>query len=108
MKRTIATKRADVVRAWVLACYGNDERYYTSTLWTGIPDGENLASVLKDMRTGEYDEYLDGMIDLYTWARSHYGKYGYYYHGTLYTLEEEDKLLEALGVVLPEKILKTK
>lgn len=68
-KMTIPQKRASVYREWILSKLGNDERYYMSTLYTGIPDGDDLETALADLADGLYDDDLDDMIDLYRSAK---------------------------------------
>lgn len=91
MKRTIAVKRAELLKEWVLAQFGNNENYYYSTLYTGIPDGDTLETVIGDLQDGFY-------------VRERYEKDGYYYNEQLYGNAES--LLAAIGVKLPEKITK--
>ena len=104
MKRTIAVKRAELFREWVLATLANNEEYYFSTLALGIPDGEDEDMVMDDLMSGFYDEDIDEMLDVYSIAKSRYGKAGYYVNGKLY--DNETDALTAYGHKIPERIHK--
>ena len=104
MKRTIAVKRAELLKEWVLAQFGNNENYYYSTLLTGIPDGDTSETVIEDLQDGFYDDDIDDVLDMYRRVRERYGKDGYYYRGRLY--DNAESLFAAIGVKLPEKITK--
>lgn len=104
MKRTIAVKRAELFREWVLATLANDEYYYMSTLAIGIPDGEDEATVMEDLMSGFYDEDIDGTLEVYSRAKSRYGNAGYYVNGKLY--DNETDALTAYGCTIPERIHK--
>ena len=101
-KMTIPQKRASVYREWILSKLGNDERYYMSTLYTGIPDGDDLETALADLADGLYDDDLDDMIDLYRSAKKAYGKSGYYVKKQL--IFNEDEALSAAGYSIPDRI----
>lgn len=105
MKRTIAVKRAELLKEWVLAQYGNNENYYYSTLYTGIPDGDTLETVIGDLHDGFYDDDIDDRLDMYRRVRERYKKDGYYYQGRLY--DNAESLLAAIGIKSLEKINKT-
>lgn len=105
MKRTIAVKRAELLKEWVLAQYGNNENYYYSTLLTGIPDGDALETVIEDLQDGFYDDDIDDTLDMYRRVRERYEKDGYYYRGRLY--DNAESLLDAIGIKSLEKINKT-
>lgn len=104
MKRTITVKRAELLKEWVLAQFGNNENYYYSTLYTGIPDGDTSETVIEDLQDGFYDDDMDDRLDMYCRVRERYEKDGYYYRGRLY--DNAESLLAAIGVKLPEKITK--
>ena len=104
MKRTIAVKRAELFREWVLATLANNEEYYFSTLSLGIPDGESEDMVFEDLMFGEYDDDIDEMLEVYSRAKSRYGKDGYYVNGKLY--HNETDALKAYGRTIPERIYK--
>lgn len=104
MKKTIAVKRAELLKEWVLAQFGNNENYYYSTLLTGIPDGDTSETVIKDLQDGFYDDGMDDVLDIYRRVRERYEKDGYYYRGQLY--DDAESLLAVIGVKLPEKITK--
>ena len=104
MKRTIAVKRAELFREWVLATLANNEEYYFSTLSLGIPDGESEDMVFEDLMLGEYDDDIDEMLEVYSRAKSRYGKDGYYVNGKLY--DNETDALTAYGCTIPERIRK--
>lgn len=106
MKKTIAVKRSELLREWILAQYGNNENYYYSTLSTGIADGETMESVLNDLQDGFYDDDINETLDMYSMARKRYGKDGYYFNGVLY--ETPEQLFSCLGIVIPDRILKNK
>ena len=78
MKRTIAVKRAELFREWVLATLANNEEYYFSTLSLGIPDGESEDMVMDDLMSGFYDDDIDDTLEVYSRAKSRYSKDGYY------------------------------
>lgn len=105
MKRTIAVKRAELLKEWVLAQFGNNENYYYSTLLTGIPDGDTMETVIEDLQDGFYDDDIDDVLDMYHRVRERYEKDGYYYRGQLYNNAES--LLDAVGIKSLEKIYKT-
>lgn len=63
MKRTIGVKRGETLKEWLSACFGNTEGYYTATLWEGIPDGDDIPTVLEDLQDGFYDDDIDDTID---------------------------------------------
>ena len=48
MRRTIAVKRAELLRERMVAKFANDEYYYYYTLMMGIPDGDSLSTVRED------------------------------------------------------------
>ena len=104
MKRTIAVKRAELFREWVLATLANNEEYYFSTLYLGIPDGEDEDMVMEDLMSGFYDDDIDEMLEVYSRAKSRYGKAGYYVNDKLYYNETD--ALKAYGRTIPERIHK--
>ena len=104
MKRTIAVKRAELFREWVLATLANNEEYYMSTLSLGIPDGDSEDVVFEDLMFGEYDDDIDEMLEVYSRAKSRYGKAGYYVNDKLYYNETD--ALTAYGRTIPERIHK--
>lgn len=104
MKRTIAVKRAELFREWVLATLANNEEYYFSTLSLGIPDGEDEDMVMDDLECGFYDDDIDEMLEVYSRAKSRYSKAGYYVNGKLYYNETD--ALTAYGHKIPEHIFK--
>ena len=104
MKRTIATKRAELFREWVLATLANNEEYYFSTLSLGIPDGEDEDMVMDDLECGFYDDDIDEMLEVYSIAKARYGKAGYYVNGKLY--HNETDALRAYGHKIAEHIFK--
>lgn len=105
MRKTIAVKRAELLREWMFAKFANDECYYDYTLMMGIPDGDSLSMVLEDLQDGFYDDYIDEIIGVYLRARKMYGEAGYYYNGNVY--HNGLDCLDAAGYELPEKITKT-
>lgn len=105
MKRTIAVKRAELLKEWVLAQNGNNENYYYSTLFTGIPDGDTMETVIEDLQDGFYDNDIDDRLDMYRRVRERYEKDGYYYRERLY--DDAESLLSAIGLKSLEKITKT-
>ena len=104
MKRTIAVKRAELFREWVLATLANNEEYYFSTLSLGIPDGDREDVVFEDLMFGEYDDDIDDTLEVYSIAKSRYGKDGYYVNGKLY--DNETDALTAYGHTIPKRIYK--
>ena len=104
MKRTITAKRAELFREWVLATLANNEEYYFSTLYLGIPDGEDEDMVREDLECGFYDDDIDEMLEVYSRAKSRYGNAGYYVNGKLYYNETD--ALTAYGHKIPEHIFK--
>ena len=104
MKRTIAVKRAELFREWVLATLANNEEYYFSTLYLGIPDGEDEDMVMDDLMSGFYDDDIDEMLEVYSRAKSRYGKAGYYVNDKLY--DNETDALAAYGRTIPKRIYK--
>ncbi len=105
MRRTIAVKRAELLKEWMFAIFANDEHYYYDTLMMGIADGTPLLTVLKDLQDGFYDDDIDETIDVYLRAKRMYGKSGYYHNGNVYRNGLD--CLDAAGYKLPEKITKT-
>ena len=101
---TIAQKRSQLFREWLLATLGNDESYYCSTLALGIPDGDDEETVMEDLKDGFYDEDIDEMIDVYLRAKRRYAKHGYYVKHQLVFTEEE--ALKLAGHEVPERIYK--
>lgn len=65
MRLTIAVKRAQLLREWLYALHGNNERYYYSTLALGIPDGDDYETVLSDLQDGFYDDDIDDILHMY-------------------------------------------
>ena len=104
MKRMITAKRAELFREWVLATLANNEEYYFSTLSLGIPDGEDEDMVMDDLMSGFYDDDIDDTLEVYSIAKSRYGKDGYYVNGKLY--DNETDALTAYGHKIPEHIFK--
>ena len=104
MKRTIAVKRAELFREWVLATLANNEEYYFSTLSLGIPDGDSEDVVFEDLMFGEYDDEIDDTLEVYSRAKSRYSKDGYYVNGKLY--DNETDALTAYGRTIPKRIHK--
>lgn len=107
-KQTITQKRASLFREWLLATLGNDERYYCCTLVEGIPDGDDIETVLDDLAGGFYDDYLDEMIELYLRAKKRYAKSGWYVNGQL-VFDESEALVQGLkgtGYLPPKRIYK--
>lgn len=104
MKRTITVKRAELLREWILAQFGNNGNYYYSTLCTGIPDGDTIETVMEDLQTGFYDDDIDNMLDMYRRVRARYEKDGYYWRGKLYQTAEQ--FLLGYGISIPERITK--
>lgn len=104
MKRTIAVKRAELLKEWFRAKYANDEDYYYFTLVDGIPDGDTYETVMDDLKTGVYDDCIDEILACYNTAKRRYSFSGYYYNGNVY--HSIDTLLDVIGRVLPDKIYK--
>lgn len=104
MKRTIAVKRAELLREWLFAVYANDTVYYESTLMLGIPDGDDLEMVLEDLQEGFYDDDIDEMLEMYARVRSRHEKHGFYYNGQVYHSGYD--CLDAAGYILPDRIKK--
>lgn len=104
MKKTIAQKRSQLYREWLLATLSNDESYYNSTLMMGIPDGDDEDTVKDDLISGFYDEDIDETINVYLRAKKQYGKGGYYVDGQV--IMNEDEALELAGYAIPEHIYK--
>ena len=104
MKRTIAVKRAELFREWVLATLANNEENYFSTLSLGIPDGEDEDMVMYDLECGFYDDDIHDTLEVYSSAKSWYGKDGYYVNGKLY--DSETDALTAYGCTIPKRIHK--
>ena len=105
MKRTIAVKRAELFREWVLATLANNEEYYFSTLYLGIPDREDEDMVMDDLMSGFYDDDIDDALEVYSRAKSRYGNAGYYVNSKLY--DNETDALTAYGCTIPERIHKS-
>ncbi len=101
---TKTVKRAILYKEWTLATLANDERYYLNTLSLGIPDGNSPELTLNEIQEGEYDDNLDELIDLYTEARSRYGKSGFIIDGVL-SFEDDDKF-RRLMYLLPGRLYK--
>lgn len=100
-----AIKRAELLKAWALAYYGNDEAYYMGSLVEGIPDGEDFDRVVFDLAGYEYDDDLDDMIALYNRLDKRYSKSGWYIEDELIT--DKAAALEAIARIhgdLPERI----
>lgn len=106
MRKTVAVKRADLLREWLLSIHGNNESYHEATICTGIPDGDDLETVLDDLQDGFYDDDLDEMLKMYARVRNQYEKDGFYYNGLVF--HNGLDCLDAAGYRLPEKILKNK
>ena len=104
MKKTIAVKRAELFREWVLATLANNEEYYFSTLYLGIPDGEDEDMVMDDLMSGFYDDDIDDALEVYSRAKARYGKAGYYVNDKLY--DNETDALTAYGRTIPKRIYK--
>ena len=104
MKRMITAKRAELFREWVLATLANNEEYYFSTLSLGIPDGEDEDMVMDDLMSGFYDDDIDDTLEVYSRAKSRYGRAGYYVNSKLYYNETD--ALKAYGHKIPEHIFK--
>ena len=104
MKRTIAVKRAELFREWVLATLANNEEYYFSTLSLGIPDGDSEDVVMEDLMSGFYDDDIDDTLEVYSRAKSRYGRAGYYVNCKLYYNETD--ALTAYGCSIPKRIYK--
>lgn len=105
MKRTIAEKRAALLKEWVLARYGNNEAYYECTLYTGVPDGDTMEMVVDDLQDGWYDEEIDEMLAMYERASKRYGADGYYFNGIV--IMDSEEFLRAAGYKLPDRIKKS-
>lgn len=102
---TIGTKRAELFREWLCALYGNNESWYYRTLTLGVPDGDDMETVLEDLQDGLYDEGIDETLEMYRNCHKRYEKDGYYYKENLYA--SVDTILEILGIEIPVKILKS-
>lgn len=101
----ITEKRATVWNEWLLARLGNNENYYYSTLYTGIPDGDDNSTVMEDLQESFYDDDLDDMIEMYQRIRKKYEKDGFYFDKKVHTLEETIDYIKSLGL-WKEKIYK--
>ena len=106
MNYTIANKRADLLKEWLMSTFSNDEDYYFSTLTWGIPDGDDYATVIEDLQEGFYDNVIDELLILYIKTRKRYGESGFYYNGNVY--HNGIDCLNAAGYSLPIKITKNK
>lgn len=104
MKKTIAQKRSQLYREWLLATLSNDEAYYNSTLMMGIPDGDDEDTVKEDLISGFYDDDIDETIEIYLSAKKRYGKGGYWVDERV--VMDEDEALELAGYAIPERIYK--
>lgn len=104
MRRTIAVKRAELLKEWLLAVHGNNESYYSATLWTGIPDGDDFDTVMEDLQSGFYDDDIDNMLAMYKRVRQKYEKDGFYHNGNVF--HNGVDCLDAAGYDLPDKIMK--
>lgn len=96
----IAEKRAQLYKEWILATLGNDENYYFSTLYTGIPDGDSEEEVLEAITEGAYDYDLDNMLAMYNRVKNRYKKSGWYV-GKEVVYDEEEALRKAGYATLP-------
>lgn len=92
---TIAEKRAQLYKEWILATLSNDENYYFSTLYTGIPDGDTEEEVLEAIKEGVYDYDLDNMLAMYNRVKNRYKKSGWYVEKEV--IYDEEKVLEKAG-----------
>ena len=106
MDMCLTEKRAKLYREWLLATIANDERYYYFTLMTGIPDGDDMETVIGDLMDGEYDEDIDEMLAMYDRVKRLYGKSGYYVAEKV--IYDEDDALQRTGWNIPTKIYKRK
>lgn len=107
---TITEKRAVLFRAWQLVMHANDDGYYYDTLYTGIPDGDTIETVLSDLRDGSYDDDIDEMLKMYNknLIRAAWDG-GFYIGGIVYYSEEEVvKALKATGFCFPTRIYRDK
>lgn len=101
----ITEKRATVWNEWLLSRLGNNEDYYYSTLYTGIPDGSGKLETLEDLQECFYDDDLDDMIEMYQRIRKRYQKDGFYFNKKVHTLDETIDYIKSLGL-WKEKIYK--
>lgn len=104
MKKTITQKRAELLKEWILARHGNNEAYYDCTLYTGVPDGDTMETVIEDLQEGWYDEEIDEMLAMYERARKRYEADGYYFHGKVFY--DSGVFLRVAGYKLPDRIKK--
>lgn len=102
---TIGTKRAELFREWICAVFSNNGAWYYGTLSLGVPDGDDVETVLEDLQDGIYDEDIDATLGMYRNLHKRYEKDGYYYKENLYA--SFDTILEIVGLKLPVKILKS-
>lgn len=107
MKRTIAVKRAELYKLYLIALHGNYKMMYYSTLSDGIPGGMTCEQVKGEIQRGDYDDDIDEMIELYDKVISRWAGYGFYVDFRL--VYSRDKLLDILkeiGLTIPDKIYK--
>ena len=102
MKYGIANKRSQLLKEWILSVLANNEDYYFSTIYTGIPDGDSYETVLEDLKDGFYDDDIDEMLEMYSMVRSKYKLYGWIVNETL--VLDENTALKMAGYAIPEKI----
>lgn len=104
----ITEKRALLLREWLLAVHGNNQDYYYSTLFMGIPDGDDYETVKGDLEIGFYDDNIDGMVEIYTHRRRIYNSDGWYVEGVVYNNESDavTAIESYMGIRLPSKIYK--
>lgn len=99
----ITEKRALLFRLYLGCLYANNENAYYNTLAEGIPDGEPLDNVMRDIQYGEYDDDIDYLIEcVYGNELSKYTKDGFYIDGeVVHTLK---RLIAKLPFDVPDRI----
>lgn len=106
MKNT--EKRSCLLREWLLSVHGNNENYYYSTLFTGIPDGDDYETVVDDLQEGFYDDVLDEMLEMYRQKRELYGNDGWYVNDcVIYEyITALENIEKSMSINIPQKIYK--
>lgn len=102
----LTQKRGLLCREWLLATLACNECYYRTTIRNGIPDGNSIDTVVKDLAAGKYDDCIDGMLAIYECAKQSYGKDGYHIRRNGKITHDENEAIRESELAIPGYIRK--
>ena len=102
----LTQKRGLLCREWILSTLACNECYYRDTIQNGIPDGNSIDTVVKDLADGKYDDCINGMLLIYKRAKQSYGEDGYRIQRNGKVTYDENEAIRETELIIPGFIRK--